>query len=124
MNAALNTEGVLEIGEVGLTGVEVYNIGAIAFLCCDILFLDDTLESVAVGRGTNEGADWFSGENFLPWGLDEGKNWAVFTPVPEPNMALLTVAALATLGVFGRRRRKGRLELRRKRQPPVVSCSS
>ncbi len=106
VNAALNAEGVLEIGEVGVPGTEAYNIGATAFLCCELPLLPDpSIPAIAVIRSTNEGVDWLStGENFVTWDFDE-RDWAVFTPVPEPSAALSLVAALATLGVVARWRR-------------------
>jgi cysteine-rich repeat protein len=108
VNALLNAENVVEIGEVGLAGSEVYNIGAIAFLCCEIPLLPDPdIDSIAVIRSiTESGADWFGEENFITWNADE-RAWAVFTAIPEPSTTLLSVAALATLGLIRRKRRKG-----------------
>jgi cysteine-rich repeat protein len=101
VNAALSAEGVLATGEVGLTGTEAYSIGFTAFTCCTLPVIDDdpSLPAIAVIRSLTEGgADWFStGENFLLWNGDE-RDWAVFTPIPEPRLSLLSVAALITLG--------------------------
>jgi cysteine-rich repeat protein len=112
VNAELNfaPTPVFSIGEAdGGPGIDVYNIGTTAFLCClggDIEILPEDIPAIAVGRTLAEGEDWGpSEENFLTWDADR-RSWAVFTPVPEPSMSLSMVAALATLGVVCRWRRK------------------
>jgi hypothetical protein len=100
VNAVLTTQGANAIGEVGLQGTDVFNIGWIAF----VLDVGD-VESIGVVRSLNETGEWINtGENFLTWNLDE-RDWAVFTAVPEPGSALSMVSALATLGVVARWRR-------------------
>ena len=111
VSLALNTAPsiVLEIGEVGVDGTNVYNIGVASFLCCgdgSVMILPENIQSVALGRALGENGDWAPAEeNVDIWIEEVGNNWAVFTPVPEPSTSLLSVAALATLGVVRRWRR-------------------
>jgi cysteine-rich repeat protein len=102
---------VFEIGEVGVPGTNVYNIGVASFLCCfeegELDLLPNDLQSISVGRAFGENGDWGPAEeNATTWVDNVGNNWAVFT-APEPSTSLLSVAALATLGVVRRWRRKG-----------------
>ena len=113
VSAALNTAPtvVFEIGEVGLPGTNVYNIGVASFLCCleegEFDLLPNNLQSISVGRAFGENGDWGPAEeNANTWVDNVGNNWAVFA-APEPSTSLLSVAALATLGVVRRWRRKG-----------------
>jgi hypothetical protein len=112
VNAELNfaPTPVFSVGEAdGELGIDAYNIGAVAFLCCfeGETFIPENIPSLSVGRSFLEDADEWgpSEENFLTWDADS-KSFAVFTPTPEPSMSLLMVAALATLGVVARWRRK------------------
>ena len=114
VNAELNFAPslVLSIGEAdGGPGIDGYNIGAVAFLCCGtvlIAILPENIPSLSLGRTFVEGDEWGPAEeNFLIWDADP-KSFAVFTLVPEPSMSLSMVAALATLGVVRRWRRKER----------------
>jgi cysteine-rich repeat protein len=115
VNAELNfaPTPVFSIGEAdGGLGIDGYNIGVAAFLCCGTGRLDilpEDIQSLSVGRTfLEDGDEWGpSEENFLTWDADS-KSFAVFTLVPEPSMSLLSVAALATLGVVRRWRRKER----------------
>jgi hypothetical protein len=102
---------VFEIGEVGVPGTNVYNIGVASFLCCfeegEFDLLPNNLQSISVGRAFGENGDWGPAEeNANTWVDNVGNNWAVFA-APEPSTSLLSVAALATLGVVRRWRRKG-----------------
>jgi len=110
LNAALtaSTQDVRSVGKAGTPGTEGYNIGDTAFICCRLPIIDDPeIPAIAVIRSILEGDDWVNiGENFLTWDADD-KGWAIFTPIPEPDSSLLAIAALATLRVVCRRRRKG-----------------
>jgi hypothetical protein len=110
VNTSLNAAGALSIGAVGVPGTNVYNIGVASFLCClegEIDILPENIQSISVGRAFGENGDWAPAEeNANTWVDNVGNNWAVFA-APEPSTSLLSVAALATLGLIRRRRRKG-----------------
>ena len=106
INLALNLAEALGVGEVdGSPASEFYNIGTIAF----VFQLGEIgpFESLAVVRSITEGGvDWFlTGENFISYDA-EPTTWAEFTPVPEPSAVLSAVAALGTLTILARRRRR------------------
>ena len=114
----LVAEGALSVGEVGQVGTDFYSVPGVAFVLLigpipPFDFFVGPFDSIAVGRVVLEGVDWIPvGENFLFWEgseIDDSQavtTYATFTPVPEPGTAFSCVAALGTLAVLARRRRR------------------
>ena len=106
-NSALNKPqfDALTVGEVdGLPGFAQYDVPDVSFV------LEEGPISPSDSLITLRGSKADSPEWFLPgeftWDWDQELLYAIYKPAPEPSAALLSVAAVGTLILLQRRRRR------------------
>jgi cysteine-rich repeat protein len=90
----------------GQSGFPTFWVPDIAFVLEEGIGIGP-FDSLTAFSGTITGSG-FSPDppSILDWAEDQGRPYAIYTPAPEPSAALLSVAAVGTLILLQRRRRR------------------